>query len=358
MEFSIDRLISLSTNFLSSLKKLQFSSQAQLAFLEDLYTLINDGIPANRAIEMLGSVSEGINREVALSIEQKISEGQPLAEGMRDWFSLSVVEIIRIGEEGGALAQTIKSAINALAQKGGTISALLSSILYPLLVFVIACVLILYLNNSIFPQFADIKPISQWPSAGQLMVSLAGIIKKWWWVCIAIVIFIILIFRHVMRNYTGELRPLLDSIPPFTFYKKITAAYVLETLGLLVSSGVVFKNAIKVMQYQANPYLSSHLIMMEHLLGKGKGNIAEVLSTGLITDSDLLRLRVMAEVKGFEHGLIRMGIKGAESTAKTLKLIAKIVGGLLLAMDAGLVILIIQGVYMTGMSLGGAPPTS
>ena len=63
------------------------------------------------------------------------------------------------------------------------------------------------------------------------------------------------------------------------------------------------------MQYQANPYVNSHLVMMEHLLSMGKTNIADVLETGLISESDLMRLRVMAEVKGFEHGLIRMGIK-------------------------------------------------
>src|SRR3990167_6458092 len=90
------------------IKRFQFGAKAQLAFLEDFYHLINDGIPANRAIEMMAHVSTGITREVALAISQKISEGQPLAEGMRDWFAMNVVEIVRVGEEGGALAETMK----------------------------------------------------------------------------------------------------------------------------------------------------------------------------------------------------------------------------------------------------------
>src|ERR1700743_3610900 len=90
----------------SFFKHLRFGTKKQLAFLEDLYLLINDGIPANRAIEMMAQVSTGVSKDVAISLSQKIAEGQPLAEGMQEWFSMNVVEIVRVGESGGALAQT------------------------------------------------------------------------------------------------------------------------------------------------------------------------------------------------------------------------------------------------------------
>jgi len=108
------------------------------------------------------------------------------------------------------------------------------------------------------------------------------------------------------------------------------------------------------MQYQANPYLGSHLSMMEHLLAMGKTNIADVLDTGLVTEPDLMRLRVMAEVKGFEHGLIRMGIRGTEQVTATLKTLSKIIGGIFLSIGGILIIMIIQGVYLTGMAMGAA----
>src|SRR3990167_1408642 len=123
-------------------------------------------------------------------------------------------------------------------------------------------------------------------------------------------------------------------LPPFSFYKRFVAARMLETLGLLVSNGVVFKSAVKVMQHQANPYYHSHLTVTERLLSVGKTNIADVLDTGLITDQELMRLRVMAEVKGFEQGLIRMGTRGAEQATATLRLISRIVGGTFLTLDA------------------------
>lgn len=337
---------------LQRLKRFQFGSKAQLAFLEDFYLLVNDGIPANRAIEMMAQATDGITREVALSIAQKISEGQPLAEGMRDWFAINIVEIIHVGEEGGALVETLKSAIKTLGQQSGAIGAVLSAISYPLIVIFTACCVIVYLNDSVFVQFKTIKPMADWPQAGRDLVNIAELIKGWWWLAIVIVGIFIFILRKLMSNYVGELRPLLDKFPPFNLYRRFAAARLMETLGLLVANGVVFKNAIKVMQYQANPYLASHLVMMEHLLAMGRGNVADVLDTGLIDNQGILRLRVMAEVKGFEHGLIRMGVRGADESTKTLGLVSKIFGGLLLAVGAFLIMVIVRGIYLTGMSMG------
>lgn len=330
----------------------RFNSKRQLAFLEDLYVLINDGIPANRAVEMMAQVTTGITREVALTLTNKISEGQPLAEGMKEWFAPNVIEIIRVGEAGGALAQTMKSAISTLSQQGVAMGSFIGAVTYPLIVIIMGCIIILYLDSSVFTQFKMIKPIDQWPDAGQQLVALAAFIKGWWWTVILGVILMGYILKRLMANYTGELRPILDMYPPFSFYRRMTAARLLETLGLLVSNGVVFKSAIKVMQFQANPYMAWHLVRMENLLSKGKTNIADVLDTGLLMHQDLMRLRVMAEVKGFEHGLIRMGVRGTEEATETLKIISKVIGGLFLVVGGILILMIIRGIFMTGMAMG------
>ena len=335
-----------------SFKHWQFSSKKQLAFLEDLYVLVNDGIPANKAVEMMAQVTTGITHDVAMTLTEKIAAGQPLAEGMSEWFAPNVVEIIRVGESGGALAQTMKSAITSLSQKGVAMSAFIGKVTYPLVVIVMGCIIIVYLDSSVFTQFKAIKPVEQWPDAGRQLLSVAYVIKVWWWSVILGVIILAMVMKKLFSSYTGVLRPLLDHYPPFSFYRKLTAARLLETLGLLVANGVVFKSALKVMQYQANPYMGWHLRRMEILLSKGKTNIADVLDTGLVEHHNLMRLRIMAEVKGFEHGLIRMGVRGNEEATATLKTISGVIGGLFLAVGGILILVIIRGIFMTGMAMG------
>tara|TARA_R110000868_G_scaffold108769_3_gene296631 strand:+ start:741 stop:1814 length:1074 start_codon:yes stop_codon:yes gene_type:complete len=333
-------------------KHFRFNGKRQCAFLEDLYLLVNDGIPANRAIEMMSQVTTGVTQEVAFHLTEKIGQGQPLAEGMKEWFQPNVVEIVRVGEAGGALAETMKSAINMLSQSGVAKSALIGAMAYPAIVIVMACMIILYLESSVFTEFALIKPPSSWPPEGRRLMALAYFIRVWWWAVILGVVAAIFLLQKTLNNYTGALRPILDQYPPFSLYRKMAAARLLETLGLLVANGVVFKSALTVMQYQAGPYMLFHLEKMESLLSRGKSNIADVLDTGLVETQELMRLRVMAEVKGFEHGLVRMGVRGTQEATDTMKFIAKIVGGLLLLVGGMMIIMIIQGIFITGMSMG------
>lgn len=333
-------------------KHLSFTSKRQQVFLEDLAILISDGVPANRAVEMLATIYSGVSREVALEINQGIAEGKPLAETMRRWFNVSSVELIRAGEEGGTLELTVASAAESLKEKSGAIGAIISALTYPLVVILAGCFIMVYLNHSIISDFADIKPINQWPSIGRALIVVADFIQFWGWLVVALVIASLFVIKYMMKNYVGELRRTLDALPIFSLYRQLTAGQLLETLGLLIANGVVFKTAVKVMQYHANPYLISHLIAIEHLLGSGRDNIAEVLNTGLVDKNDILRLRVIAEVKGFEHAMIRMGKHAAVEGNKSIRFIAKVTASVLLAVGGGIIVFMILAIYMVGMSLG------
>jgi toxin co-regulated pilus biosynthesis protein E len=246
----------------------------------------------------------------------------------------------------------MKSAIDALSQQGVAVSVLIGKMSYPITVILMACAIIIYLEGSVFEQFKLIKPVEEWPEAGQFLLTLASVIKYWWWIFILAVVGLVLLMRKIFSSFVGDQRALVDNYFPFNIYRKLVAARLLETLGLLVANGVVFKSALKVMQYQANPYMAWHLRHMENLLSTGKTNIAEVLDTGLIENQNLMRLRIMAEVKGFEHGLIRMGSTGTKETTETLKKIASIIGGLLLIVGVFLIISVVRGIFMTGMAMG------
>ena len=124
-------------------KKLSFGNKRQLIFLEDLSVLVSDGVPVNRAIDMLTEIYTGISQEVAINLSQAISEGKPLAEAMRPWFNVSSVELVRAGEEGGTLDQTMHSAADALKEKSSSISAVVGAIVYPLVVLIAGCLVII-----------------------------------------------------------------------------------------------------------------------------------------------------------------------------------------------------------------------
>ena len=107
------------------------------------------------------------------------------------------------------------------------------------------------------------------------------------------------------------------------------------------------------MMREASPYIAWHLFVMDMRLGGGRENIADVFDTGLIQKTDIVRLKVIARGKGFEHALIRLGSHAQEQNQRKITLTGKILGGLLLAVGAGFAAFMVFAIYGVGSFLGG-----
>src|SRR3990167_792471 len=137
----------------------QFTRKNQHAFLEDTLSLIEDGVPATSAIGTIKEINIGINKIVAQNIENNLAQGKSLADGLENWFSPSVVEIIRAGEAGGTLQKSLRAAIETFAEQIGAIRVIVHSLVYPLVVLVLALVVLVFVKNSVLNNFLDMKPL-------------------------------------------------------------------------------------------------------------------------------------------------------------------------------------------------------
>lgn len=331
--------------------QLLFTTSEQQALLEDIATLVEDGVPANKATEVIAKIAKGPKKFVLESMLDTISQGKAIADGMKGWFSQATVELIRAGEQGGTLSKNIRIAAESLGAKSDTFASLASSLTYPLIVLIAGCCVLVYMKGSVFNQFASIKPISQWPEQGQQLIAFATFLQNWWWTIVVVLVGVILLVTYLLHNLVGESRRVLDTLPGVKLYRQIVAARFMETLGLLILNGIVFKQALKILQHKASPYMAWHLVNMEFRLGRGRSNIADVLDTGLVFEDDILRLRAIADAKGFEHALVRLGKFAGENAAKTVQKVGKILGGVLLALAALFAGMMVTGIYSVGQSL-------
>ncbi len=334
------------------LYKLLFSRAEQQSFLEDLCLLVEDGIPVNQAVSTIHQIAKGPLKPMTKHLLEQIAQGRNVADGLIGWFPPTTVEIIRAGEEGGKLVETIQNASKALAVRGNILSSLLGSLLYPTAVLLLAFAVTVFIRNSVFVNFTQIRPLEEWPTAGKLLYHWATFLQDWWWLILLFILLIVILTVEVLRNVTGPARQLIDRIPLLSLYRLNAAARLMETLGLLISNGLAFKKSLSLLQTSASRYLAWHLLLMEYRLSGGKENIAEVLDTGLIPEADLLRLKAIAKGRGFDHALVRMGKQASDRNEKFVKLVGRIIGGVLLGASAGYAMFMIVSIYEVGSYVG------
>lgn len=338
-------------NVVQKTKQLFFTSKEQQAFLEDMASLVEDGITPTQAVSVICKVTTGLMTEVARGVLLRLSEGKYLADGLWGWFPNAVVEIVRAGEEGGTLVKTLRIAAQAVTRKNTAVNALLSSLTYPFIVLILGLVVSVFINHTILQQFAGIKPITQWPSIAQNAVAFAEFVQNWWWLVLLGMIGALWLLIYSLRMYAGNGRKWMDALPVLSLYRHFTAANFMEVLGLLVSNGVILKKALRILSHNATPYLSAHLLTMEYRLSGGKENMAEVLDTGLLDKNDLMRLRVIATGRGLEHALVRQGMRATETGMQRVQTLARLFGGILLSLGAMLAAFMILSVYSVGSIL-------
>lgn len=329
-------------------EKLQFTRKKQQAFLEDLCVLIEDGVPLNQAVDTIRLVSDGATKMVATHIMTSISKGELLADGMQDWFQRPIIEVVRAGEMGGTLTRTLQAAATSLSLTTGTIGTLVSALVYPAIVVMLAFGVAVFVKCLVLDSFAQIKPVTQWPNAGRALYDLAYFTQHWWWALLIFIVLLVFSIVEMLKHLTGDSRKFVDTLPLLSLYREMMAARFMETLGLLIANGVILKKAISIMYRDAAPYLAWHLVNMEYRLSGGQDNIADVLDTDLIGKNDIIRLRVVAKGKGFSHALVSLGRQASQRSAKTIAVSGKILGTILLIGGASIAIMMVVGIYMVG----------
>ncbi len=331
--------------------RIKFNKKQQQAFLENLASLINDGVNIKEAAETLESISTGSNKQVAAAINSSLAQGQGIANGLSHWFPTAIVEIIRAGENSGTLNNAIQSAADSLKQQTNLISSTISNITYPIIVFSLSLIMLVVIKKTVLENFASIKPLSLWPSNGIALYHFAEFIEYWWWTVLCVIVLLGILIYKFLTTFTGESRYKLDKIPLLNLYRDTTAARFMRTLGLLISNGIIVKKALNIMSYEAQPYLAWHIINMEYRLSGGIDNIADVLDTKLLSDQDLLRLKVVSKGKGFAPALISLGEQAQKRTQQLAILVGRIVGACILISGAIIAANIIFGIYSVGSAL-------
>lgn len=327
---------------------MQFGRKQQQSFLEDLCLLIEDGISVRESIDLIQSTTAGPARMVAHQIADAISKGKSVAQGMEGWFSRTCVEMIRVGETSGTLAKTLRAAIASFSVQTDALRSLISTMTYPLIVVCVAAMVSVFIKHSVLDTFSQLKPVHTWPAQGQLLFHVATFIESWWWLVCFFILGALVGLRVLLQRSTGTFRLWLDRMPIISTYRETVAAHLMENLGMLLNNGMLIKEALKVLQRDATPYLQWHLLLMEYRLSGGKENIADVLDTNLLADDDMIRLRVIAKGKSFSYALHSLGQKAKIRCAQTITLMGRIAGVLFLLFGATMAVMMVFGIYTVG----------
>ncbi len=182
-----------------------------LFFTQELSTLLNSGIPLDRALQIAGELTERANfRLVVLDILRVLKGGKTLADSLAthpEYFSELYINMVRAGEAGGSLAQIFDRLSEFERTRDDLRSYIISSMIYPALLATVGLASVIVLMTYVVPKFATVFAESHMkiPLPTQIMLAASGVIRAYGWIGLAALAVVIIAFQSYIRTDAGRL---------------------------------------------------------------------------------------------------------------------------------------------------------
>lgn len=231
-------------------------NQRQIGDLtQQLSTLLGAGLPLDRSLGILGELAENDRvQDTVEKIRNHVREGGSLSDALEQRhgvFSRFYVNMVRAGEIGGSLDQTLARMAEYLERakelKDGVVSALIYPILLVFLAIASLILLMVYVIPQFTPMFEDFG--GDLPMLTRIVVGVGEVLQNYWWALIGTIVVLVLWFRSQMRNPGSRqrwdarflaVRWLGDVIA------KIETARLTRTTGTLLVNGVPLLSALSI----------------------------------------------------------------------------------------------------------------
>ncbi|KAF1708876.1 type II secretion system protein GspF [Pseudoxanthomonas kalamensis DSM 18571] len=335
----------------SLLRPRPFAGQRLTQFTQQLATLLGAGQPLDRALSILLDLPEDDKSKRTIGeIREAVRGGASLSsalERQHGTFGRLYVNMVRAGESGGSLHETLQRLGDYLERSQALKGRVVNALVYPAILVVVVGLSLVFLLGYVVPQFASmyesLDVALPWFTRG--ILALGMLVRDWWWLLAALLIVGLLWLDRRRRDPAFRARLdewLLRRKLVGPLLARLETARLARTLGTLLRNGVPLLSALGIARnVLGNLALSADVAAATDEVRNGRG-----LATALGRGGRFPRLALQMIQVGEESGALdTMLMKTAETfeqdTAQMLdRLLAALVPAitLLLAAVVGIVI--------------------
>jgi len=231
------------------------SRQQVAEFIRGLAVMLGAGLDLDRALRFL--VETAPNRRIGAAVERirsAVRDGGTLTSALSqqpDSFPPVLIGMVRAGEAGGKLAETLDRLAGLLDRQRTLAGNIRAALVYPVVLVVAALASVTLLLTQVLPQFTPIfaQNGAALPGPTQFLVDAGAFLSDWGVVMLVAFLIVGLAIRALLRRPGPRLaadRVLLGLPVLGSLLKEVLAARFARTFGTLLTNGVPLVAALDV----------------------------------------------------------------------------------------------------------------
>jgi general secretion pathway protein F len=261
-----------------------------LFFTTELTTLLNSGIPVDRALQISTELTERpAFRMVILDVLRVLKGGRSLADSLAthpEYFSDLYVNMVRAGEASGSLGAVFDRLSEFEKTRDELRNYIISSMVYPVLLSIVGLASIFVMMNFVVPRFAQVFEQGNIPMPGptRVMVEVSHMTQAYGPLALGALFIGFLIFQAYTRTANGRLWwdgaqlriPLLGDA-----LRKAETARFARAMGTLIANAVPLVQSLSIARaILGNRKMSRSLEAVAQGVKRGEGIAVPLNKTG------------------------------------------------------------------------------
>ena len=300
-----------------------------LYFTQEMATLLNAGVPIDRAIGIATELTERpAFRMVIMDVLRVLKGGRTLADSLAthpDYFSNLFVNMVRAGEASGSLATVFTRLSEFEKTRDELRGYIISSSVYPALLATVGMGSIFLMLNFVVPRFAQVFAQSRMPipTPTKIMLELSRVTQAYGPVTIGLLVVSTVIFFSYIRTAEGRLWwdrfrltiPLLGDA-----LRKAETARFARAMGTLVANSVPLVQSLQIAGATLlNTQIAGALVSVEQGVKRGEGIAGPLRKCGQFPPLAAHLLSVGEETGRLDEMFVRMADIYENETRSAIK---------------------------------------
>jgi len=224
-----------------------FGGQRLVLFTQQLATLLGAGQPLDRALTILLELpDEDKARNTVADIREAVRGGAPLStalERQHGTFSRLYINMVRAGEAGGSLHDTLQRLADYLERSRALKGRVVNALIYPAILLVVVGLAMLFLLGYVVPQFSQMYESLDvaLPWFTRIVLAIGQFVAGWWLLLIAIPAVLALWVDRKRRDTVVR-----DRFDAWILQRKLVGSLIarLETARLARTLGTLLRNGV------------------------------------------------------------------------------------------------------------------
>ena len=266
------------------------SSKDILAITTQMSTAISAGLPLLNALEIIEAQQHKPQMKELLGyLAKSVSSGDSLSDAMakrENIFSKLYISMVRVGETGGILDQTMKQLASLLAREEKIKTSMTNAMIYPVVLLVAGIIAVVILLTAVMPKMINTLGVSPQllPLPTKIVMGASGFFTHYYWAIVPAIAVMVISYVRWKNSSDGRLKldtyklkaPILGSV-----LTKIAVGRFARTLGALTTCGITILQALGVVRDTlGNEFLAGEIDEVSSKVSVGESLATPLSSSG------------------------------------------------------------------------------